>query len=101
MVVEEAKDEKERGFYIHPDLFGQPEEKQIEWGRRPEAMQRMKALRDKSVPAQKTAAKPAQLPHSSAPASAVTRNFPHPAAPAVQPHASGAQLKPISQTGNK
>jgi hypothetical protein len=29
LVVEEAKPENERGFYIHPALFGQPDEKGI------------------------------------------------------------------------
>lgn len=34
--VEEQKPEKERGYYLHPDAYGQPEEKGIEQLRRPE-----------------------------------------------------------------
>jgi hypothetical protein len=45
--VEEAKKPQEQGYYIHPDLFGQPEEKGIEWVRRPELMKRMKAERER------------------------------------------------------
>ena len=40
--VEEAKDARERGFYIHPELYGAPQEKQIEWAHNPELMKRMK-----------------------------------------------------------
>jgi len=38
IIVEEEKEEKLRGFYLHPDLYGQPDEKQLEWGRDPEIM---------------------------------------------------------------
>ena len=31
--VEEDKPEKERGYYLHPKEFGQPEEKGVEWVR--------------------------------------------------------------------
>ena len=92
MAAEEAKDEHERGFYIHPELYGQPEEKQIEWGRRPEAMQRLKAQQDKAKLALKTAASPIQRSKSVAPASAVNRKFATPAVArpqhAAQPEAS-------------
>src|ERR1039458_1638336 len=33
LAVEVEKPANERGFYINPALYGQPEEKQIEWGR--------------------------------------------------------------------
>lgn len=46
LVVEQEKDERERGFYLTPELYGQPEEKQMEWGRHPEQMRRMKAERE-------------------------------------------------------
>jgi hypothetical protein len=46
LVVDETKAPNERGFYIHPELYGQPKEKQIQWGRHPEKMQRIQALRD-------------------------------------------------------
>jgi hypothetical protein len=45
LVVEETKPVSEQGFYIHPELYGQPEEKQTEWGRKPEMMRRGRALR--------------------------------------------------------
>jgi hypothetical protein len=32
LVVEREKEPRLKGFYIHPELYGQPEEKQIEWG---------------------------------------------------------------------
>ena len=44
LVVEQDKPANERGFYSHPELYGQPEEKQVEWGRRPQQMKRMKAM---------------------------------------------------------
>jgi hypothetical protein len=45
LVVEMQKPASERGFYIHPELYGQPEEKQTEWGRHPEMMKKLKARR--------------------------------------------------------
>ena len=46
--VEENKPEKERGFYLHPEVFDQPEEKSVEWARHPEMMQRLKQQRAES-----------------------------------------------------
>jgi hypothetical protein len=43
--VEEEKNARERGFYLHPELYGQPENKQIEWARHPETMKRLKEIR--------------------------------------------------------
>jgi hypothetical protein len=43
--VEAAKSERERGYYLHPELYGAPEEKQVEWARHPEMMKRMKEHR--------------------------------------------------------
>jgi len=40
--VEENKPEVERGHYLHPELFGQPAEKAIEWARNPQLMHRLK-----------------------------------------------------------
>jgi hypothetical protein len=98
MVVEETKPASERGFYEHPELYGQPAEKQTEWGRRPLAMQRVKAEREARKSAMANGAKGGS-PQVKAelPASAVNRTFAHPAAPATQLPASGPQLKPISQ----
>jgi hypothetical protein len=46
LVAEQVKPAKERGFYQHPELFGQPKEKQTEWGRHPKMMQRLQAERN-------------------------------------------------------
>jgi trimeric autotransporter adhesin len=47
--VEVQKPERERGYYLHPELYGAPEEKNVEWARQPDAMQRMKARQVKSA----------------------------------------------------
>jgi len=44
--VEQEKTAGERGHYLHPELFGQPEQKGIQWARDPEGMQRIKEARD-------------------------------------------------------
>jgi hypothetical protein len=43
--VEEEKSEKERGFYLHPELHGQSAEKGVMWARYPEIMQAGKERR--------------------------------------------------------
>ena len=43
LVVEREKPGAERGFDVHPELYGQSAEKQTQWARHPEAMRRMKA----------------------------------------------------------
>ncbi len=43
--VEEEKPEAERGYFLHPELYDQPEERHVEWARRPELMKRMKEAR--------------------------------------------------------
>jgi hypothetical protein len=45
--VELEKPEKERGFYLHPELFGAPEEKSIVAARHPDAMKIVKASKRK------------------------------------------------------
>ena len=40
--VEEDKPERERGYYLHPDVFNQPEERGIEWTRDTDTMQQHK-----------------------------------------------------------
>jgi len=40
LVVEVEKPERERGYYIHPQLFGQPPTKSIEWAQHPLQMKR-------------------------------------------------------------
>lgn len=44
--VEEDKAANERGFYIHPELFGAPREKSIIWAQHPETMRRWKQSRE-------------------------------------------------------
>ena len=45
LVVEQKKDVRERGYYIHPELYGAPAEKGIEWARNSAWMQRVRELR--------------------------------------------------------
>ena len=47
LVVEQVKSGREQGFYIHPELFGAPQERGIEWARNPAWMQHVKELRAK------------------------------------------------------
>ena len=44
--VEEMKNDRERGFYLAPQLFGASAEKSIAWARNPQMMKRMKQLRE-------------------------------------------------------
>jgi len=46
--VEEEKPERERGYYQHPELFNQPEEKSVEWARNPELMREIKSRRQEA-----------------------------------------------------
>jgi hypothetical protein len=48
MKVEVEKSENERGHYLRPELFDQPEEKSIEWARHSELMKRMKEQREQA-----------------------------------------------------
>jgi hypothetical protein len=43
LVVEEPKPDAERGFYLHPELYGAPPEKQTNWADEPEQMKRLAA----------------------------------------------------------
>jgi hypothetical protein len=47
IVVEQSKSDKEKGYYIHPELYGAPAEKQLEWARNPEWMKKVKAARSR------------------------------------------------------
>jgi hypothetical protein len=49
LVVEPEKDERQRGFYLNPELYGAPAEKQIEWARHPEIMKQLRARRPKQA----------------------------------------------------
>jgi len=57
LVVEQEKEARLRGFYIHPELYGAPPEKQIEWARHPQMMKRMHETRAKQ-PAIRAAVQP-------------------------------------------
>jgi len=56
--VEEEKSARERGFYIHPELYGAPPEKQIEWARHPLMMKRMQETQAKQLAASQRHAAP-------------------------------------------
>jgi hypothetical protein len=96
IVVEQPKPVRERGFYLHPEFYGQPREKQTEWGRHPAQMQRMKAQaeanRTASTSATKTLRGAKLQPQTGHPASAVNRNFAHANPPLVK--AAAAVGKP-------
>jgi hypothetical protein len=47
--VEENKAVKERGFYLNPDAFNQPEEKHIDWARNPDLMNRAKTMNTRQL----------------------------------------------------
>ncbi|MBZ5615535.1 MAG: hypothetical protein LAO23_16120 [Acidobacteriia bacterium] len=53
--VEEQKNARERGHYIHPELYGAPEETGIGWARHPEMMKHMKEMRRQGMPPASTA----------------------------------------------
>jgi hypothetical protein len=69
LVVEEQKEARLRGFYTHPELYGAPPEKQIEWARHPELMKRMQETRARQLaasqgpaPTTRAAAQPLAVP---------------------------------------
>ena len=41
MIVEEEKDARLKGFYLHPELYGAPAEQQLEWARHPQMMKQL------------------------------------------------------------
>jgi hypothetical protein len=45
-VVEQEKEARLKGYYIHPELYGASEERQIEWARHPQVMKQMKERLD-------------------------------------------------------
>jgi hypothetical protein len=58
LVVEQEKEARLRGYYIHPELYGAPAEKQIEWARHPQMMKKIQQMRAKQQLTIKTAAQP-------------------------------------------
>lgn len=47
LAVEVDKPANERGYFIHPELYGAPAEKSIDWARHPELMKLIKEKREK------------------------------------------------------
>ena len=56
--VEQEKPEVERGFYLHPELYGAPEEKGVLWARDPKAMRQWKEARTKAAASNHKTASP-------------------------------------------
>jgi hypothetical protein len=50
--VEELKNAQEKGYYLHPELVGQPEEKSMQWARHPKQMREMKERRGRQQQAE-------------------------------------------------
>ena len=46
-IVIGAETRRARGYYIHPELYEQPEERNVEWARRPELMNRVGMMKQK------------------------------------------------------
>jgi hypothetical protein len=40
------KNDRERGFYLHPELYGAPEDRSYLWSRQPGMMSRIKQLQE-------------------------------------------------------
>jgi hypothetical protein len=64
--VEEEKEARLKGFYIHPELYGAPAEKQIEWARHPRTMKRMQERRQQMKEKHAQPTQSAALSHASA-----------------------------------
>ena len=45
--AEQEKPSRERGTYLNPEAYGQPEERGLEWARSPEMMQQTKERRER------------------------------------------------------
>ena len=65
LVVEQEKEARVKGFYIHPELYGAPDEKQIEWARNPAWMHQIKEMKSKRNQAKPTAQQPTKTSHAS------------------------------------
>ncbi len=56
--VETPKHGREAGHYLHPELYGAPEEQSVEWAQHPDMIKRLKEMRTKqSLPHASTAQK--------------------------------------------
>ena len=47
LVVEEEKDARLKGFYLHPEFYGAPTQKQIEYARHPQMMKMLQSAGSK------------------------------------------------------
>ena len=61
--VELEKPDREKGFYLHPELFGATQEQGVEWARNPEMMKRRLATQLHSADAAKAAARSTSTKH--------------------------------------
>jgi hypothetical protein len=93
LIVEQPKNERERGYYLHPELYGQPADKQIGWAHHPEMMRHMQALQGRGSKTQRPEPSTAAM---GAPVSAASRTF-HPAPLPAIPHRQVS----LDQTGSK
>jgi hypothetical protein len=78
LVAEQAKPSGERGFYQHPEYFGQPKEKGFAWAHDPKRMKENQYQKDRSKA------------HTSV-------SIPVASAPAITPRMQDAQLRPNGQ----
>ena len=93
LVVEQEKDARERGHYIHPELYGASEEQSIEWARHPAMMKKMQETR-----ARQLAAAQGQTP----PTRAETLPLAVPPTPKETPQLNTPRVAPVpSATGSK
>jgi hypothetical protein len=99
LVVEQEKPLAKRGYYLTPEAFGQPREKQEAWAIYGESLQHALDSREKIRSAERVRAntvenQPAQGP----PASAVNRTFVYPPIPVIKPSTPvrPAAVKPAS-----
>jgi trimeric autotransporter adhesin len=58
LVVEQEKGARLRGYYIHPELYGAPPEKQIEWERHPQTMKKIQEMQAKQQVTVRAAVQP-------------------------------------------
>lgn len=49
--MEQPKTAKERGYFIHPELYGAPVEKGIEWARHPQLIRQLREMQAEQVAA--------------------------------------------------
>ena len=51
LVVEQSKSAKERGYFIHPELYGAPGDKGVEWARHPQLMRQLREAQTEQMAA--------------------------------------------------